>query len=227
VACPLGVAVLRLTAIAAAVLALLAPCAVLCQGSSIVSSSKSLPDAPAAQSYALSRAASLFASHWVSPVSDLSFCEATACESAPPGIVYSASGVWAEAFNEPPQNDAFTKDMVKLFRHNVVFHPATSGSLVRRAVEAASSVAIVRAPDGKGKLNTDYLLGVLSSAVLHTAYRPYWNRPVSAPFSDFGSTVGNDAGMNLLHQFAPGLQELVKSHTPKFVTKIAAGIAHR
>jgi len=47
---------------------------------------------------------------------------------------------------------------------------------------------------------------------------------VSEPFSDFGSTVGNDAGMNLWREFAPTIQQMLKSHAPKFVTKIEARI---
>src|ERR1700727_1723249 len=42
--------------------------------------------------------------------------------------------------------------------------------------------------------------------------------------SDFGSTVGNDAGMNLLHEFAPNLQEVMKSHAPRFVSNLTARI---
>jgi hypothetical protein len=95
-----------------------------------------------------------------------------------------------------------------------------NGSLVERAGYAASRTLISRTPEGKGRLNTQYILGVLSSAVLHTAYRPYWRRPVSAPFGDFGSTVGNDAGMNLLHEFTPDLEQLMKNHTPRFVSRI-------
>jgi hypothetical protein len=216
-----------LTAIGVAVFLLLSQAAVLCQSSVKISSSPSLLDAPSAQSSAPSRAASLIPGHPASSATALSFRGAALHEAACLDNSYPASAPSVAAFTELPERDAFAKDIAKLFRHNVSFHPATSGGLLRRATEAAASVAIVRAPDGKGKLNTGYFLGVLSSAALHTAYRPYWNRPISAPFSDFGSTVGNDTGMNLLHQFAPGLQALMKSHTPKFVTKIAAGIAHR
>jgi hypothetical protein len=219
--------VLQLTAIWIAVIGLLAPSAALCQGSSIISWSKSLPDAPSVQHNTLSQAASIFTTHLASHVSGTSLHGALLGELPGLNSFYSASMDSVVAFSELPETDSFARDMAKLLRHNVVFHPATNGGLVRRAAEAASSVAIVRAPDGKGKLNTSYLLGVLSSAVLHTAYRPYWNRPISAPFGDFGSTVGNDAGMNLLHQFAPGLQELMKNHTPKFVSKIEADIGHK
>ncbi|MGA8619117.1 MAG: hypothetical protein WB660_11445 [Candidatus Sulfotelmatobacter sp.] len=60
----------------------------------------------------------------------------------------------------------------------------------------------------------------LTSVAVHTAYRPYWARSPSATFSNFGSTIGSDAGVNLFHEFGPGIQHLVKGHTPKFVSKI-------
>jgi hypothetical protein len=58
----------------------------------------------------------------------------------------------------------------------------------------------------KEKLNTSYFLGVLSLIAMHTAKSPYRTRTASAPFSDFGSTIGNDAGVNLFHEFGPGIQ---------------------
>jgi hypothetical protein len=50
---------------------------------------------------------------------------------------------------------------------------------------------------------------------------------LGAPFSDFGSTVGNDSGMNLWHEFGPDIQQLMKSHAPKFVSKIEEQIGHK
>ena len=77
---------------------------------------------------------------------------------------------------------------------------------------------------GKGRLNTSYFLGVLTSVAIHTAYRPYWARSASATFNNFGSTIGSDAGINLFHEFQPGLLQMMKGHTPTFVSKIEARI---
>ena len=107
-----------------------------------------------------------------------------------------------------------------LLKRNVNYHPSSSSSLVGRATYAASRLFITRDESGKGRLNSTYFLGVLSAVAVHTAYRPYWARSSGAPFSDFGSTIGNDAGINLLHEFRPGLQQLIKSHAPRFVTRI-------
>jgi hypothetical protein len=65
--------------------------------------------------------------------------------------------------------------------------------------------------------------GLLAAA----ASRPYWRRPLGAPFSDFGSTIGNDVGMNLWHEFGPGIQQIMKSHTSKFVSKIEERVGHK
>ena len=110
--------------------------------------------------------------------------------------------------------------MPSLLKRNTGFHTSSSTSLVGRATDAALSVIVTRDECGQRKLNTPYLLRVLTLATAHVAQRPYWHRSVGQPFSDFGSTIGNDAGMNLLHEFQPGLMELVKSHEPKFVSSV-------
>ena len=133
------------------------------------------------------------------------------------------------AYKEPsPSDDAFRRYLYTAWHVPALhYHTPAESSLMRRATEAASQTFLARNPEGKARLNTPYVLGVLGSAVLNTAYRPYWNRPVSAPFSDFGSRVGNDAGMNLLHEFGPGLQQVLKSHAPKFVSRFEASVERR
>jgi hypothetical protein len=102
-----------------------------------------------------------------------------------------------------------------------------SGSLIARATSAASRTFITREDSGKAKLNTSYFLRVLSSTALHAASVPYWRRSAVAPVSDFGATIGNDAGMNVLHEFQPGVQKLLKSHTPKFVAAMEQRIGQK
>jgi hypothetical protein len=117
--------------------------------------------------------------------------------------------------------DFFDKHLYpSLLKRRLNYHPASSDSLMGRATYAASRIFVTRDDSGKGRLNTSYFLGVLTSAAIHTAYRPYWRRSPSQPFNDFGSTIGNDAGMNLFHEFGPGLQQLMRSHAPKFVSRI-------
>ena len=98
--------------------------------------------------------------------------------------------------------------------------PSANDSLVGRATYAASSVFLTHDDSGTSRPNTSYLLRVLTSAVVHSAYRPYWKRSISQPFSEFGATIGNDAGMSVLHEFEPGILQLMKTHQPKFVSEI-------
>jgi hypothetical protein len=113
-----------------------------------------------------------------------------------------------------------------LLKRNPGYHPSTSGSLMGRATYAASRILITRDDYGKNRLNTSYFLGVLTSVAMHTANRPYWARSGSTTFNNFGSTIGGDTGINLFHEFRPGLLQMMKVHTPTFVSKIEARITH-
>lgn len=123
----------------------------------------------------------------------------------------------------PPSNPSlfFDKYLYPSLRGGKVsYHPSTSNSFMGRATYAASRFFVTRNDSGKGKLNTSYLLGVLTSVTVDNAYRPYWARSTSASFSNVGSTIGSDAGNNLLHEFGPGIRQLLRSHAPKFVSNI-------
>jgi hypothetical protein len=109
---------------------------------------------------------------------------------------------------------------------NPRYYASTGDSCIGRAFYAASRILVTRDDSGKGRLNTRYFLGVLTSVAVHTAHRPYWARSVSAPFNDFGSTIGSDAGVNVFHEFGPGIRQMVKGLTPKFVSRIEESIAH-
>jgi hypothetical protein len=113
-----------------------------------------------------------------------------------------------------------------LLKQNQRYHPSTSSSFMGRATDAASRIFITRDDSGKGGLNTSYFLGVLTSVAIDTAYRPYWARSSSETLSNFGSTIGNDAGINLFHEFEPGIREMMKDHAPKFVSRIEGRITH-
>ena len=179
---------------------LLASCGALCQQRDGRQLRNSLPDAPSMTSSNLARI--LHSQH-----------------------VDSAEIARATVYEDSPVRDQTQDFFAKRLRPTAVisrsgYRPVANETLMGRATYAASNTLIVRHTYGKSELNTSYLLRVLSSSLVHLANRPYWNRPLSAPFSDFGSTIGNDAGMNVLHEFGPGLEQLVKNHEPRFVAKI-------
>jgi len=106
------------------------------------------------------------------------------------------------------------------------YSASTSSSFMGRASYAASRILVTRDDSGKGRLNSRYLLGVLTSVASATAHRPYWARSTSETFNNFGSTIGSDAGMNVFHEFGPGIRQMVKGLTPKFVSRIEDRINH-
>lgn len=114
-----------------------------------------------------------------------------------------------------------------LLKKNQRYHPSSGGGLMDRATYAASRIFITRDDSGKGRLNTSYFLGALTSVAVSTAYRPYWARSSSATFNNFGSTIGSDAGMNLFHEFGPGIGQMVKGRAPRFVFRIGERITKR
>jgi hypothetical protein len=178
--------------IRAACLVVLAACEALCQQHQEKASS--LPDAPVVQ----------VSSH------------AIISSSAP-------FGKFAFYQDKPDQNssrDFFIRHLYPtLPKSNSNYHPANEG-LVHRATFAASQTLITRDDFGKARLNTSYLLRMLTAVAKDTASTPYWRRRFADPFGDFGSSIGNDVGMNVLHEFQPGIEKLLKSHTPKFVTAL-------
>jgi hypothetical protein len=132
----------------------------------------------------------------------------------------------ARAISRKDSSSVFNKYLYPPVGTRRAFSSSSSGSFMGRATTAASRMFVVRDESGKGRLNTSYFLRTLTSVAAETASRPYWRRSVGQPFSDFGSTVGNDAGMNVLHEFAPNLQQVMKSHAPRFVSRIEQRIGH-
>jgi len=114
-----------------------------------------------------------------------------------------------------------------LFRQDLRYLPSTSITFMGRATYAASRILFTRNASGKGRPNTSYLLAVLASvASAHPSHLMYWARSPSETFNNFGSTIGGDAGINLLHEFGPGIRLMIKGVTPKFVSRIEEGVTH-
>jgi hypothetical protein len=122
-------------------------------------------------------------------------------------------------------DDFFSKYLSASRQQNSGYEPSSSGKVVARATDAASRIFLTRAPSGKPRFNTPYFMRVLTSVAAESASRRYRARSGTAPLSAFGSTVGNDAGMNLLHEFGPGIRQKVTGHLPEFVSRIGEHIS--
>jgi hypothetical protein len=144
-----------------------------------------------------------------------------------PGPQPSLSVSYKALFTQKKSSTFLDRNLYPLLlKQNLRYHPSTSGSFMGRATYAASRILITRDDFGKGSLNTSYFFGVLASVAIHTANRPYWAQSASSTFNNFGSTIGSDAGMNVFHEFGPGIRQMVKDHAPKFVSRIEERIIH-
>ncbi len=182
-------------------------------------SSAALPDAPSALVSAQCLFCERVAGGWRSSA-------IVSTDGVPDGRLdrRDSANVFAVAPGRKESGDFFDRHVYpQLVERNSRYRPSDNAGWMGRATEAASSVVFVRDDSGQRKLNTSYLLRVATLVAAHSARRPYWRRTGSAPFSDFGSTVGNDAGMNLLHEFGPAMQHVVSGHIPEFVTRIEQG----
>jgi hypothetical protein len=138
-----------------------------------------------------------------------------------PGPQPSFAAVYRVALIQKESSAFFGKYLYpSLLKQDPRYYPSTSETFLGRASYAASRIFITRDDSGKRRLNTSYFLGVLTSVAIATAYRPYWARSTSGAFNNFGTTIGSDAGINVLHEFGPGIRQMVKAHTPKFVSRI-------
>ena len=122
----------------------------------------------------------------------------------------------------PNKGDAFFSKYLNPLKLNEVprYQPSSRDKVMDRATDAASRIFVTRDESGKRKLNTNYFLRVLTSVAADSASRRYRARSGAAPLTDFGSTIGSDAGRNLLHEFGPGIRQAVTSHMPAFVFRI-------
>ena len=193
---------------------LLAACGAYCQ-----SADQSLPDAPSAQIAAGTQGFNVPAKIQLLRIGATSGGESR----------IAGEGFWPvdKTFSRKDSNTVFDKYLYpSSLKQRSAYRFSGSGTLMGRATYAASRIFVTQDETGKGRLNTSYFLRALTSVAAETASRPYWRRSGVQPLSDFGSTVGNDAGMNLLHEFAPNLQQVMKSHAPRFVSNLAARVGH-
>jgi hypothetical protein len=199
----------RIVAVGVVSFVLLAACGAVCQNVG-----QSLPDAPSVRAATQEENFNVFIEQARMPLKfgTMRQGEFTASNKA--------------VFNQKESNPIFGKYLYPSMLKQQPGYSSSGRGLMGRATYATSRIFVARDGSGKRRLNTSYLLRALTSVAADTASRPYWRRSFAEPFSDFGSTVGNDVGMNLWHEFGPGIEHLMKSHMPKFVSKIEERIGH-
>jgi len=194
---------------------------------------KSLPDAPSFQPPTQAEKFQAFVDEARSPLIigavgiNAGAMRETEAEHFTPGPQASFTALYRVALIQKESSAFFGKYLYpSLLKQDPRYYASTSDSFMGRATYAASRIFITRDDSGKRRLNTSYFLGVLTSVAISTAYRPYWAGSTSRAFNNFGTTIGGDAGINVVHEFGPGIRQMVNAHTPKFVFRIEERITH-
>jgi hypothetical protein len=189
--------------------------------------SRSLPDAPSAQAPTQAEKFRTFLDEASSPLTfgaagvNAAIMRETELGRTSSGRTASFGDLYRGVLIQKESNAFFSKYLYPaLLKQDPRYHPSSNRSFFGRATYAASRVLFTRNDSGKTTLNTSYFLGVLTSVAISTAYRPYWTRSPSATLKTFGSTIGSDAGINLLHEFGPDIRQIVRERAPKFVSRI-------
>jgi hypothetical protein len=193
---------------------------------------RSLPDAPSVQRGPQAGKFQMFVNEAGSPLTlsavgvDMAIMRTTDSIDITPRALPGLTTLYKDALIQKESSAFFGRYLyASLLKQDPRYYPSTSGSFLGRATYAVSRILITRRDSGDRTLNTSYFLGVLTSVAIATAYRPYWTRSSSSTFKTFGSTMGSDAGINLLHEFRPEIRQMLKGHSP-IVSKLKRIATH-
>ena len=194
---------------------------------------KSLPDAPSARPPTQAEKFRTFVDEVRSPLTfgaagvDAGIMRETELGRLSSGRQASLMSLYKGLLIQKESGAFFSKYLYPaLLKQDARYYPSNRGSFLGRVTYAASRLVITRNDSGEKTLNTSYFLGVLTSVAISTAYRPYWTRSTSTTFKTLGSTIGSDAGINLLREFGPGIRHIVQRRAPKFVSRIEERITN-
>jgi hypothetical protein len=184
---------------------------------------QSLPDAPSAQAQHPAETLQMASETARLP---LPVAEATRTVHEGPGVALPEAPSASLLFRPVPEKKESGAFLSKYLNPSYQqqasrYQASSSDKVMARATYAASRAILMRDPTGKRHVNTGYFLRVLTTVAAENASRRYRARSGTAPLTNFGSTVGNDAGMNLLHEFGPGIRQKVEGHMPEVVSRIA------
>jgi len=210
-----GLGMVKRIASAAVGFLLLASCSAVCQDL------QTLPDAPSALVSTDTHTLNEFVDEARAPL-QVAEADVHAAEMRQAGLVSDGA---------PTQHGQdFDARLHKILYPAMVRQPSSSaddGSLIGRGMHASLRALVAHTESGSAKLNTGYLLRTLTAVAADAGSTPYWRRHAVYSVGDFGSMVGNDAGLNLWHAFSPGIEHVVVKHSPKFVSRIQAHVGKK
>jgi hypothetical protein len=101
----------------------------------------------------------------------------------------------------------FTKFLLPSMLHqDPRYHASTESGTVDRAFYATSRVLVGRTDNGKPTLNTSELVGAVLAASITSAYHPYRHPTNGQTAGNAATTIGSDAGINMLREFWPDIR---------------------
>jgi hypothetical protein len=101
----------------------------------------------------------------------------------------------------------FTKFLLPSVLHqDPRYHASTENGTVDRAFYAISRVLVGRNDNGKPTLNTSELVGAMLAASITSAYHPYRHPTNGRVAGNAATTIGSDAGINMLREFWPDIR---------------------
>ena len=150
------------------------------------------------------------------------FSSAIAAGFRPAGTSQQLSENYASRFGQTMSDHTeqafFTKFLLPTMLHqDPRYHSSASTGYSNRAAYALSRVFIGRDDNGKSTLNTPELVGAVIAASLSSAYHPYHQPTPGHMMSNAASTIGSDAGINMLREFWPDIREHLMDHGPKLM----------
>ena len=135
---------------------------------------------------------------------------------------------FGHSMSDQTEQGFFTKFLLPSVLHqDPRYHMSEDTDMTNRTGYALSRVFVTRNDNGKPTLNTSELLGAVLAASITTAYHPYHQPTAGDAASRAASSIGADAGMNMLREFWPDIRGHIMDHGPKVVQSLVKGIGPR
>lgn len=135
---------------------------------------------------------------------------------------------FGQTISDQTEQGFFTKFLLpSVFHQDPRYYASTDDGTVSRATYAISRIFVTRDDNGRSTLNTSELLGAVLAASLTTAYHPYRHLTPAESMSRAASSMGADAGMNMLREFWPDIREQLIDHGPKVMQGLVTHFAPR
>lgn len=135
---------------------------------------------------------------------------------------------FGQSVSDQTEQGFFTKFLLPSVLHqDPRYHMSEDTDAKDRAGYALSRVFVTRNDNGRPTLNTSEILGAVLAASITTTYHPFHQPTAGDVASRAVSSIGADAGMNMLREFWPDIRGHIMDHSPKVVQTLVTRIGPR